>query len=116
MNPGDRVLVAEEDVLGDGEAVDDVELLVHRRDAEVERGGRAGDGDRLALPEDLALVGAVGARQHLDERGLAGTVLAEQAVHLAGANVEGHALERVHPGEGLLHPANLEQRRRMVDL
>ena len=45
--PAGRQLVAEVDVLGDGQAVDDVELLVHRRDAELEARDRVRDGDRL---------------------------------------------------------------------
>ena len=50
--------------------------------------------DLLAVPGDLARVGAVGRGQHLDERRLAGAVLAEQAVHLAGADVEVDPVER----------------------
>ena len=93
--------VAEEDVLGDRQAVDDVELLVHRRDAELERGLGCGDLDGLAEPRDRAAVGAVHAGERLDERGLAGTVLAEHAVHLAGADVEVHAPQRVDAREAL---------------
>ena len=37
---------------------------------------------------DAALVGLVHAGEHLDQRGLAGAVLAEQAVHLAGPDLE----------------------------
>jgi hypothetical protein len=43
--------VPEEDVLGYREAVDDVEFLVHRGDAEVERGDGVGDRDRLTAPD-----------------------------------------------------------------
>ena len=48
--PATGDLVPEEDVLGDGEAVDDVELLVHRRDAQLDRGLRIRDLDGLAEP------------------------------------------------------------------
>ena len=65
---------------------------------------------RLALPEDLALVGRVRPGQHLDQGGLAGAVLAEQAVHLAGADVEVDAVERAHAGENLDDAAHLQQR------
>jgi hypothetical protein len=37
--------------------------------------------------------------ENLDERGLSGAVLAEQAVHLAGAHLELDAVERAHAGE-----------------
>ena len=88
QHAGGGVLVAEVDVLGDGEAVDDVELLVHGRDAHAERGDGGGDGGRLALPDDLAAVGLVRAGEDLDERRLARAVLPEDAVHLAGDDVE----------------------------
>ena len=48
-------------------------------------------------------------REHLDQRGLAGAVLAEQAVHLAGADVEVHAVERADAGELLDDAGHLEQ-------
>ena len=47
------------------------------------RGVRVGDRDRLALPADLALVGVQHAVDDLDQRRLAGAVLAEQRVDLA---------------------------------
>jgi hypothetical protein len=49
----------------------------------------------------VSLVGLVGAGQHLDERRLARTVLAEQAVHLARAHVEVDTVQRAHAGERL---------------
>ena len=60
--------------------------------------------DLLAAPLDRALVGLVDAGQHLDQRGLAGAVLAEQAVHLAGAHLQVHPVERAHAGELLDDP------------
>ena len=103
-----RELVSEEDVLGDRQAVDDVELLVHRRDAELDRRLGRRDLDPLAGPGDLALVRSMDARQHLDQGGLARAVLPEDAVHLAGEHFEVDAPQRVHAGEGLRHSANGE--------
>ncbi len=110
VNPPRGDLVAEEDVLGDGQA---------RRPGRAPgrssrcRGCIAAVGvrqrDRLAAPADLALVGLVRAGQHLDQRRLAGAVLAEQAVHLAGADVEVDAAERPHARELLHDAAHLEQ-------
>ena len=48
--------------------------------------------DRLAVDEHLALVGRVQAVQDVHEGGLAGTVLAEQAVDLTGFDDEGAAI------------------------
>ena len=61
-------------------------MLVHH--AEAKRVGirRAGDGDLLAVHQEAALVRAVIAHQAFHQCGLAGPVLAEQAVHGAGAH------------------------------
>ena len=100
--PNRRLLVAEEDVLGDGQALDQVELLVDGGDAERPWRPAGGDsGRRLAVPRDPALVGLVDAGEHLDQGRLAGAVLAEQAVHLAGAHVEVDAAEGPDAGEAL---------------
>ena len=60
---------------------------------------------RAGLPVDheLALVAAVrvDAAEHLDQRGLAGAVLAAQRVDLAGAQVEADVLERDDAAEAL---------------
>ena len=53
---------------------------------------------------DLALVGLVGAGEHLDQGGLAGAVLAEQAVHLAGPDLQVDAVQRPHARELLTMP------------
>src|SRR5690606_14781352 len=105
--PGE--LVTEEDVLGDRQAVDDVELLVHRRDTELEGGGRRVDGDDLAVPPDLPGVRLVRTGQDLDEGGLAGAVLPEQAVHLAGTDLEVHAVEGLGAGEVLDDAGELKE-------
>ena len=110
--PGARRLVAEEDVVGDARA---------RRRGRAPgrwwrcracmRGLRVGEADRLAAPARSSPgVGLVRAGQHLDQGGLAGAVLAEQAVHLAGAHLQVDAVERAHAGELLDDAAHLQQR------
>ncbi len=94
-------LVAEEHVLGDGQPVDDVQLLVDGRDAAVQGRDRVRDDDLLAVQHDLARGGLVRPREDLDEGGLARAVLAEQAVHLAGQHVEVHPVERLGAREVL---------------
>ena len=76
-------LVREEDALRDRQVLDQVELLVDRRDAARERRRGVAHRQRLALEEDLAAGGLVDAGDALDQRRLAGAVRAEQAVHLA---------------------------------
>ena len=82
------LLAAEEHVLDDVEVVAQREVLVHDLDAQ--RGGvlRGVDGDRLALEQDLAGVDRVDADDALDERGLAGAVVADERGHLARVDVE----------------------------
>ena len=85
------------------DSFDDVELLVHRRDAEFDRRFGVGDDDLLAEPRDDALVGAVHPGERLDERRLARTVLTEDAVHLARTHVQVDSSERLDSGERLRH-------------
>ncbi|MDQ1175907.1 hypothetical protein QE416_000643 [Microbacterium sp. SORGH_AS 421] len=103
-----RELVPEEDVLGDRQAVDDVELLVHRGYPELDGRVGIGDLDVLAEPDDLALVGAVDARERLDESRLARAVLAQHAVHLSGDDVEIDTAQGADAGEGLGHASDGE--------
>ena len=55
----------------------------------------------LAEDEHPAGVGLVEAGQDLDQRRLAGAVVADQTEHLAGAEVERDVLERCHHTEAL---------------
>ena len=85
----DRVghrLVAQQDVLGDGEDRHEHEVLVDHADAAGDGVGRAGDLDRLAVEQDLALVRRGEAVEDVHQRGLARAVLAEQRVDLARAD------------------------------
>ena len=82
-------LLAEEDVLGDGQDGDEHEVLVDHADAAGDGVGRAGDPDRRPVEEDLALVGRGQPVQDVHQGRLAGAVLAEQGVDLARAGPRG---------------------------
>src|SRR5690606_37354273 len=101
-------LVAEKDVLSDGEAVDDVQLLVHRRDAELDGRFWAGNVDVLAEPGDVAGVRVVYPGENLDERGFSRAVLAEHTMHLAWPDVEIDAAKGVYAGEAFGHTSYIE--------
>ena len=79
-------LDAEHDVLGDREHRHQHEVLVHHADAGPDRVARALEPHRLAVDEDLALVGPVEPAEDVHQRRLAGAVLAEQAEDFAGAD------------------------------
>ena len=104
-------LVTEEDVLPDREPVHQVEFLIDGGDALLQRGDRRAQRRGLAQPEHLAGVDRVRPGQHLDQRGLPGAVLPEQAVHLAGADLQVHPVQRAHAGENLDDAAHFQQRR-----
>ena len=80
--------MAQEDVLGHGEATDGGQLLEEGRDAGCHRRLRRPEWERAAGHADAAPVGRDDPRHDLDQRGLAGAVLAEQGVDLAGSHVQ----------------------------
>ena len=103
-------LPAHEHVLGDREVRHQVQLLVDHADAEVERGPRVGDLDRLALEADLAAIGLVDAGQDLHEGRLAGAVLTDERVDLPRSQLEGRIDERADAREFLGDPGHLDER------
>ena len=107
----DVAVVAEDDVLRDGERLDEPEVLVHHPDPRVERVARRRQRDGPAVQLELALVGVVQARQDVRERALPGAVLAEQRVHLADRHLEVDGVVRDHAGEALRDPAHRNRRR-----
>ncbi len=107
----DRVghrLVAEEDVLGDGEDRDQHEVLVDHVDPASDRVRRTGDVDRFAVEQDLPLVRPGKAVQDVHQGRLAGAVLAEQGVDLTGLDVEVDRVVRDHARIALRDAAHLE--------
>ena len=83
-----RQLVAELDVLGDRQDGNEHEVLVDHADPAIDRIRRAGDRDGRAVEQDLALIRGRQPVKDVHEGALAGTVLAEQGVNLAGPDVE----------------------------
>ena len=82
------VRVAERDVLGNGEPVDEPEVLVHHADAVREPFPRTVQDDALAVDEQLTRLGPVQAAHDRGERALPRAVLAEQRVHFAPPHVD----------------------------
>ena len=81
-------VVAEHDVLGDREGIDEPEVLVHHADARVDRVPRRVEVHGLAVQVDVTVVRPVEPGQDVGERRLARAVLSEQGVHLANASLE----------------------------
>jgi hypothetical protein len=90
---GARVLSAQSEVLPDRELGDQVGSLVDDRDP-----GPAGvagrvERDRETVPPDLAGVGPLHAGEDLDQRRLAGTVLADEGVDESPLELEPHTVQ-----------------------
>ena len=83
-----QLLVAEEHVLDDVEVVAQRQVLIDGRDPVRLGVARAVEVDRLALPEDLPLVGLPEPEMVLISDGLAGAVVAGERGDLAGRNGE----------------------------
>ena len=94
-------LVSEEHVLGNREVGEEARLLVDDRDAERTGLGGAVDVLRPAVEQDRATVGRIQSGEQLHERALAGAVLPDECMHLAGQDLEGHAIEGLCGSEAL---------------
>ena len=88
VGPGARGVEREGDVLGDRQRLEQREVLEHHADAELARLRRVGHRHRPAVPEDRAGVGLADAVDDLHQRRLAGAVLAQHRVDLAGLHAE----------------------------
>ena len=76
-------LVAQDHVLAHGEAAAELGVLIDSAKAQCMRVLRAADLHRPALQANLAAGQRIDTGQDLDQRGLAGPVAAQQAVHFA---------------------------------
>ena len=108
--PAAQQFAAQEQVGRGVEILGQRQGLIDRLDAVAPGVARAVDRRRPAIDPDLAGVGPIGTRQHLDQRRLAGAVVAEQAHDLAALEVERHVVDRAHAAEADAHAAHLDQR------
>jgi hypothetical protein len=102
-------LAAEEHVVDDVEVVAESEILVHDLDAQSGHVAGSVHGHGLPVVEVVTAVAAVDARDHLDQRGLAGTVVADERCHLAGIDGEVDVVEDVDDAEALVDLPHLQQ-------
>jgi hypothetical protein len=100
-----RELAAEEQVADHVQVVAQGKVLVDGRDAE--RGRAAWSVERRIVPfeADLPVVDRQDARDDLDQRGLAGTVVADQRHDLARVRLEIDLAQRLHRAEALADAA-----------
>ena len=99
-----------EDVLRDAEVGEHQRLLVDARDAERLGVSRVAQLHGATIDVDGARIGSVQAGDDLDQRRLAGAVLPDQGVHLAGMEVDRDPSQRVGGTEALRHRDDGQQR------
>ena len=99
---------ANEHVLGDRHVGSEGELLVDRDDAGALGVVGRRKSDRLPEQLDFAGIGALRAGQNLQQRRLAGAILAEKRVDLRRSHFEMNVFERKHAGKALADACHLE--------
>jgi hypothetical protein len=103
-------LASEVHVLDDVEVVAEGEILVDDLDPEAAGVLRSVDRDVLPVRVDIAPVHRVDAGDALDQRRLAGAVVAYEGHHLTGPHLEVDIVERCHGAEVLRDAPRLEHR------
>jgi hypothetical protein len=98
--------VGHEHVLGDRQVGEDQRLLVDGDDAVALRLGGGVDVRRLPVDRHLSVIGTVETGHDLDERRLAGAVLAEQRMHLSAVQGDVRFVERERSPEALGDPVH----------
>ena len=94
--PAAQRFATDEDVLGDTEVWEHRCFLVDYGDPSGPRSGGAVQGHLPAIDDKSAAIGLVNAGQDLDQRRLAGSVLADKGVGLARAQLDVAVDERMH--------------------
>ena len=88
ISPFDDDFHAEEDIVGDRQRGNQLEVLMHHAEAGRDGDGRVGKHRLLAVDPDLAFVGLQQAEQYVHQRRLAGAILADDGVDLAALDGE----------------------------
>jgi hypothetical protein len=96
-----QVRAGQHQVLGHGHVRHQGEVLVDHADAQPLRLARVADLGLLVTHQDPPLVGLVVAHHALDQRALAGAVLAQKRVHRPRRHPQRDAVQRLEGAEGL---------------
>ena len=108
-------LSAQEEILADGEAGQEVQFLVDHGYPSVDGLPRAGEMNFVAIePDGSTGVGIVDAGDDSHERGLARAIFADKPHDLAGPNGEIDVGQHMNATEGLADAAQFEDRRRCL--
>ena len=102
------MLAGHDQVLDHGHVLDQREVLVDHAEAEGVGLARVLQLDRVLADAHRTGVGLVGAHDALDQRALAGAVLAEQRAEAAGPQRQRHVGQHLQRAEGLDRPDHLD--------
>ena len=102
------LLMAEENVLRDGQVFGEVEFLVDQDHAFVLGFARIGKAVRHAVDREVAFARLLVAGENLHQRGLAGAILAKQADDLARLQRETDAVQHFDKAEALADRAEID--------
>ena len=105
-----------EQVLGDGKMRSESELLVHHDHAAIPRVSRTPWGERSPIDEEGARISDRDAGQDVDERALAGPVLANERPDFSGVHREVDTIHGDSRAETLSDVARLESRCRQASI
>ena len=89
------------DVVGGGEYIHQLEVLVNHADSQPFGILRGINGNLFAVHEDLTLVRLIDTGEHIHQGGLTGAVLTQQGEDLTGTDVQLHIVVGNHAAEGL---------------
>ena len=103
--------VAEDHVLADREAHEQLELLEGPGEPEARALRRRRAGDLASTEEDVAGLGSEQPREHVEQRGLAGAVRSDEPDDAGGRDHEAHVADRDEPAEAHGDVAGLDRRR-----
>ncbi len=101
-------LATEEDVGGDRQLRQQVQLLMYDADPLILRVARPLEVNRLTAVADAACIGLIDAGQHFHQGGFAGAIFTEQGHHLARIDPQTRFIEGAYTGEGLDDPGQLQ--------
>ncbi len=107
-DPADRLL-AQENILGDRQILGQIQLLVDRMNAQLQRGARRRDRPLTIIDQDPAGVRRVNAAEDFDQRRFAGAIFADQPHNFARGQRKADLIKRPHAGKTLADPLEPQQ-------
>lgn len=90
--------MAEQNILRHRERGHELEILVNHANPRRNRLSRIREMPLQAIHPNLAAVRPLRARHHFDERRFSRAILADEAMHFTGAQIEAHPIQRHHTG------------------